>query len=127
MSETEINKLLRGFDQNGDGTIDLKEFMTIIESGSKKDIIHKALIQRSGIRKSFRKYDTDGNGLITRDEFRKVVEDKYQARLNPKQIDELLKLADVNKDGRIDYEEFVKSFTYMPVTTRPENCVWKKA
>ena len=117
MSETEINRLLKSFDQNGDGTIDIVEFMQIIEGGNKRDIIHKALIQRSGIRKSFEKYDKDGNGMITRDEFRKVVEDKYQAKLNPGQIDKLMQQADFNKDGRLDYEEFVRSFTYMPVTT----------
>ena len=117
MSDTEINRLLKTFDQNGDGTIDIAEFMEIIEGGSKRDIIHKALIQRSGIRKSFEKYDTDGNGMITRDEFRKVVEDKYQAKLSTGQIEQLMKQADFNKDGRLDYEEFVRSFTYMPVTT----------
>ena len=116
MSETEINKLLRSFDQNGDGTIDIKEFMEIIEGGSKRDIIHKALIQRSGIRKSFKKYDSDGNGLITRDEFRKVVEDKYQARLRADQIDQMMLNVDKNKDGTIDYEEFYKAFRYFPVT-----------
>ena len=117
MSETEINKLLRQFDKNGDGTIDLKEFLAFIESGNKRDVIQKALIQRAGIRKSFQKYDTDGNGAITRDEFRRLVEDKYQAKLTSIQIDELMRQADVNKDGRINYEEFYKAFTYMPVKT----------
>jgi calmodulin len=117
MSETEINRLCKSFDIDGDGKIDIPEFLQIIQAGGKRDIIHKALIQRSGIRKSFEKYDKDGNGLITRDEFRKVVEDKYQAKLNSAQIDDLMRQADFNQDGRLDYEEFVKSFTYMPVTS----------
>ena len=116
MSEKDIKKLLTDFDQNGDGTIDIQEFLNMIQSGTKRDAIHKALIQRSGIRKAFNKYDKDGNGFITRDEFRRVVEDKYQAKLTAKQVDALMIQADTNKDGRIDYEEFLRAFTYFPVT-----------
>ena len=90
MSEKDIKKLLTDFDQNGDGTIDIQEFLNMIQSGTKRDAIHKALIQRSGIRKAFNKYDKDGNGFITRDEFRRVVEDKYQAKLTAKQVDALM-------------------------------------
>lgn len=116
MSETEINRLLKQFDQNGDGTIDLEEFLQHISQGTKRDVIQKALIQRNGIRQLFNKYDKDGNGKITRDEFRKIAEDKFQAKLTPKQIDDLMKQADYNNDGTLDYEEYVKAFSYMPVT-----------
>ena len=114
MTDKDIKKLLNDFDQNGDGTVDLHEFMTMIHSGNKRDCIQKALIQRSGIRKAFEKYDRDGNGIITRDEFKKVVEDKYQAELSSNQVDALMVQADINKDGRIDYEEFLRAFTYFP-------------
>ena len=114
MSEKDIKKTISDFDKNGDGTVDAQEFLDTIKGGSQRDAIHKALIQRSGIRKNFSKYDRDGNGYITRDEFRKVVEDKYQTKLTSKQVDELMIAADRNKDGKIDYDEFLRSFTYMP-------------
>ena len=107
---------LKIIDQNGDGTIDLDEFLQHITAGTKRDVIQKALIQRNGIRQLFNKYDKDGNGKITRDEFRKIAEDKFQAKLTPKQIDDLMKQADYNNDGTLDYEEYVKAFSYMPVT-----------
>ena len=115
MSEREIKRFEAEFDKDGDGTIDLEEFFNMVHGGSERNIIHKALIQRSGIRKIFEKYDRDGNGIITKDEFRRVVEDKYQTRLLPEQVDEMLREADKNNDGVIDYEEFLKSFTYFPV------------
>ena len=87
----------------------------MIQSGTKRDTIHKALVQRSGIRKTFAKYDKDGNGIITRDEFRKVVEDKYQAKMTSSQIDALMTQADIDDNGKIEYEEFLKAFTYFPV------------
>ena len=71
MTERELGKLIKEIDQNGDGNIDVEEFLNMVENGPKRDIICKALIQRAGIRKAFQKYDRDGNGVITRDEFRK--------------------------------------------------------
>ena len=116
MSEKEIKKFEKELDKDGDGTIDVEEFFTMIHTGPRKDLIRKALIQRSGIRKVFQKYDRDGNGIITKDEFRRIVEDRYQAKLLPQQLDVMLIQADTNKDGHIDYEEFLKAFTYFPVT-----------
>ena len=114
MSEREIKKFEKEFDKDGDGTIDIEEFFEMVQNSSERGIIHKALIQRSGIRKIFQKYDKDGNGVITRDEFTRVVEDRFQSRLLPEQVDHILKEADQNGDGVIDYEEFLKSFTYFP-------------
>ena len=112
MSEKQIKKLLKELDQDGDGTIDITEFLDKVGSGSKRDVIHKALVKRSGIRKAFEKYDKDGNGFITSDEFRKVVEDKYGSKLSSKEVKKLMKEADINGDGKIDYGEFLKAFTY---------------
>ena len=112
MSEKEVRTLVKELDRDGDGTIDVAEFLDTVGSGSKRDVIHKALVKRSGIRKAFEKYDKDGNGYITNDEFRKVVEDKYSATLSSKEIKKLMKAADTNGDGKICYEEFLKAFTY---------------
>ena len=115
MTNTEIADLVKKFDKDGDGNIDTGEFLNIITTGEKRNIIKKALVHRHGIREAFQKYDKDGNGVITRDEFRKVVEDKYQARLGTEQVDEIMLNVDKNKDAKIDYEEFYKAFPYFPV------------
>ena len=118
MSEKEIKKLIKELDKDGDGTIDVQEFLDKVGKGAKRDVIHKALVKRSGIRKAFEKYDKDGNGTITRDEFRKVVEDKYSAKISKKEVVKLMNEADTNGDGVIDYEEFLKAFTYF----KPKGC-----
>ena len=114
ITEAGINKMVKDTDLNGDGRIDIDEFLNMMECGEKREIILKALITRHGIRKAFEKYDRDKNGVITRDEFTRVVEDRFQSRLLPEQVDQILREADQNGDGVIDYEEFLKSFTYFP-------------
>jgi len=116
MTEKEVQKFVESIDEDGDGTVDVSEFLHLVEVGSKRDVICKALIQRAGIRKTFKKYDRDGNGCITRDEFRKIVEDKYQTTLMASQVDEMMRQADEDNNGNIDYEEFLKAFSYFPVT-----------
>ena len=117
MSEKDIKNALSDFDQDGDGTVDIEEFLNTIKKSNHREVFHQALIKRAGIRKVFQKYDTDGNGFITRDEFRRVVEDKFHTKLNEIQINELMLAADKNnRDGKIDYDEFMQAFTYFPVT-----------
>ena len=116
MTEKEVQKFVESIDEDGDGTVDVSEFLRLVGVGSKRDVICKALIQRAGIRKTFKKYDRDGNGCITRDEFRKIVEDKYQTTLMASQVDEMMRQADEDNNGNIDYEEFLKAFAYFPVT-----------
>ena len=116
MSNTEIMNLLKKIDNDGDGNIDTREFINLITTGEKRNVIRTALVHRHGIREAFKKYDKDGNGVITRDEFRRVVEDKYQARLRVDQVDQMMQNVDKNGDGQIDYEEFFKAFRYFPVT-----------
>ena len=116
MTEKEIIKMVEQTDQNGDGCVDLEEFLNLIETAEQKKVIHKELIQRSGVRKAFEKYDKDGSGTITRDEFRKVVEDKYQTTMRANQIDKLMEQADKDNSGNISYDEFLAAFSYFPVS-----------
>ena len=115
LSSRDIKEILHEFDKNEDGVVDMQEFESTLHGKANRDAIQKALVQRSGIRKTFKQFDKDGNGFITRDEFRKVVEAKYQARFSSNAVDKLMVNADKNGDGRIDFEEFAQSFSYIPV------------
>ena len=116
MTNKEISKLMKEVDQNGDGRIDLTEFFTVIQSAERRDVIFKELIKRSGIRETFQKYDRDENGVITTDEFKKMMSDKYPGKFKPDEIVALMNKADCDGSGEINYEEFLKSFAYFPVT-----------
>ena len=51
---------------------------------------------------AFATFDKDGNGFISADEFKQVYSD-----MSEHEILEMIKLADSNNDGRINYKEFV--------------------
>ncbi|KAH8317243.1 hypothetical protein KR074_007078, partial [Drosophila pseudoananassae] len=52
---------------------------------------------------AFRVFDRDGNGFITRDELQTAME-MIGEPLNEAQLEQLLAIADLDQDGRINYE-----------------------
>ena len=117
MTDNEITKLVNDTDQDGDGIVSVEEFIKMIEienirgRSNKREMIHKALIQRASVRKAFEQYDTDGSGTISKDEFQTILEHRYMSALSAEQVDELMNEADKDGSGLIDYEEFLNAFT----------------
>ncbi|XP_018783216.1 PREDICTED: calcium-binding protein E63-1 isoform X3 [Bactrocera latifrons] len=56
---------------------------------------------------AFRVFDRDGNGFITRDELQTAME-MIGEPLSETQLTQLLAIADLDQDGRINYEEFTR-------------------
>lgn len=54
-----------------------------------------------------RSFDRDGNGLISAAGLRQVV-NSLSENLTDKEVDEIVREADVDGDGIINYEEFVR-------------------
>lgn len=52
-------------------------------------------------------FDRDGNGYITRDELQIAME-MMQENVTETQVNEMLQLADLDKDGKINYEGELK-------------------
>lgn len=57
------------------------------------------------IKEAFRFFDRDGNGYITAYEFRQVMANIGE-RLNGPEIEFMIREADADGDGQINYEEF---------------------
>jgi len=56
---------------------------------------------------AFRVFDRDGSGLINANEIRHVMSNLGE-KITDEELDEMLGEADVDDDGKVDYEEFVK-------------------
>ncbi|KAF1331731.1 Serine/threonine-protein phosphatase, partial [Globisporangium splendens] len=75
-------------------------------------LICKKLYRAMGagnIEQAFKVFDTDANNFIEYDEFMETLK-KMDTGLSDQQIFELMRTADTNDDGRIDFTEFVQRF-----------------
>ena len=111
MSLKEIKTLINGVEK--DGKVDTDELLKKVGRGPKREVMNRAFTQRKILRKQFDGYDKDQKGYITRDEFRKVLENKVSSSITPEEVDKMMEDADKDGDGQIDYEEFLKAFSYM--------------
>jgi Ca2+-binding EF-hand superfamily protein len=110
MTPEDVNHLMTEFDIDGSGTINVCEFLILMSKRKNRKMIHRAIILRTSIRKAFKEMDLDGNGFITRKEFKCVMK-KQSAKYTEAQMNAMIKEADTNGDGKIDYDEFVVGMT----------------
>jgi calmodulin len=98
--ESEIQEILRDFD-TGNGTIDFPEFLTIMANKIKDIDTEEELIS------AFKTFDKNGKGTISMKEFRRVCTTLGE-KVTDGEIDELIKVMDIDPDSDIDYYDFVK-------------------
>ncbi|XP_031100602.1 calmodulin-3-like [Ipomoea triloba] len=101
VTEAELKEMIRGVDDDGSGTVDFNEFVGLMSKKLKDNEAEEEF------KAAFRIFDKDHNGLISPDELRQVMKNLGQ-RLTDKEVEEMIKEADVDNDGQIDYHEFVK-------------------
>ncbi len=63
------------------------------------------------LRAAFQVFDTDQSGTITLDELKNAIE-LLGEDVTHQELEEWLKLADVDCDGQIDYDEFIRIIMY---------------
>lgn len=85
---------------DADGTIDFPEFLTMMARKMKDTDSEEE------IREAFRVFDKDGNGFISAAELRHIMTNLGE-KLPDVEVDEMLREADIDGDGQVNYEEFV--------------------
>merc|ERR1712224_780976 len=95
----------RGHDQqvdaDGNGTIDFPEFLTMMARKMKDTDSEEEILE------AFKVFDKDGNGFISAAELRHIMTNLGE-KLTDEEVDEMIREADIDGDGQINYEEFVK-------------------
>jgi len=81
----------------GNGTIDFEEFLHMMLKKMKDTDSEEE------IREAFRVFDKDGNGFISADELRHVMTSLGE-KLTDEEVDEMIREADIDGDGQINYE-----------------------
>lgn len=101
----EVEKIMGDLDTNHNGKIEYEEFV-ILMSKHLKDPVDV----EQEMRDAFAVFDRDGNHFIDAGEIRYVMKNIGE-KLTDAQVDEIFRRADLNGDGKLDYEEFVKLMT----------------
>jgi Ca2+-binding EF-hand superfamily protein len=65
---------------------------------------------RRNMEQIFRRFDSNKNGKITYESFQKTVNQFFGINLSPKQAQMVFKVLDIDGDGVVDRQEFVKAF-----------------
>lgn len=92
-------------DSNSDEEIHYSDFLAAMLN-TQQIAIHDSLLKQG-----FQKFDVDSSGFITVDNMIDVMGSAYQAE----EVKDLMKEADLVKDGRISYPEFVAYITDTPL------------
>lgn len=114
-TEAELHDMINEVDSDGNGTIDFPEFLTMMARKMQDTDTEEE------IREAFKVFDKvisntisqisyflqDGNGFISAAELRHVMTNLGE-KLTDEEVDEMIREADVDGDGQINYEEFVK-------------------
>ncbi|KXJ81383.1 hypothetical protein RP20_CCG020128 [Aedes albopictus] len=85
------------------GTIDFPEFLTMMARKMKDTDSEEE------IREAFRVFDKDGNGFISAAELRHVMTNLGE-KLTDEEVDEMIREADIDGDGQVNYEARGASF-----------------
>ncbi|XP_052071036.1 calmodulin-A-like isoform X1 [Mytilus californianus] len=100
-TEAELQDMINEVDADGNGTIDFEEFLLMMARKMKDTDSEEEL------REAFRVFDKDGNGFISAAELRHVMTNLGE-KLTDEEVDEMIKEADLDGDGLVNYEDFME-------------------
>nr|AAV73912.1 calmodulin-like protein [Pinctada fucata] len=100
-NEQELQDLVEEIDTDGNGEVDFNEFLAMM---AKK---MKDTDSEEEIREAFRVFDRDDKGFITASELKHIMTTLGE-KMDDEEAEEMVAAADIDGDGEINYEEFVK-------------------
>ncbi|XP_036132821.1 calmodulin-like [Molossus molossus] len=100
-SEAELKELIARVDTDGDGAINFQEFLAEMVKRM------KSWSGELDMKEVFQAFDLNGDGHITLDELKQAMAQVGQ-KLSQEELEAMIREADVDKDGRVNYEEFLQ-------------------
>ncbi|KAM9780209.1 calcium-binding protein 5b [Neosynchiropus ocellatus] len=105
-TEMELIELSQNINMNLGGRVDFEDFVDLM---TPKLLAETAgMIGLKELKEAFREFDIDGDGSITSDELRQAMMKLLGQQTCQSEIEAVVKEADNNGDGTVDFEEFVK-------------------
>lgn len=103
-TKEELDELIKLYDKDESGTIDLEEFMDLMNNKLKEQQEGQELLE------TFQIFDKDADGSITAEDLKYVIK-AVDEELDEYLINELIEQGDLDQDGKINYHEFVRIMT----------------
>ncbi|GIL42840.1 hypothetical protein Vafri_696 [Volvox africanus] len=100
-TEEEICLMMTEVDKDGSGYVDFGEFVGLMTRQP------SPVDPEEDLRKAFRMFDRDGNGQINAAELKHIMTNIGET-LTEEQVDDMIQEADIDQDGMINYEEFIR-------------------
>lgn len=101
-TKAEVQHLMQELDTNGNGKIEYEEFEKYMSDHYKS--VEEA---NSSMMEAFKLFDKDGSGKIDADELKEAMM-RLGDKLSKEEAEDMIKTADLDKDGKIDYIEFIR-------------------
>jgi calcium-binding protein CML len=106
-SADELDALIQRADVNSNGLVEFSEFVALV---APELIDDRSPYSEDQLRRLFEIFDRDGNGFITAAELAHSMA-KLGHALTAKELTGMIKEADTDGDGRIDFKEFSRAIT----------------
>ncbi|XWS13737.1 hypothetical protein CRYUN_Cryun36dG0063700 [Craigia yunnanensis] len=103
-TEEELRDMISEVDADGNGAIEFAEFLNLMANKMKETDAEDEL------KEAFKVFDKDQNGYISANELRHVMINLGE-KLSDEEVEQMIKEADLDGDGQVNYEEFVKMMT----------------
>ncbi|KAL3874261.1 hypothetical protein ACJMK2_037301 [Sinanodonta woodiana] len=99
-TDDELCDMIHEVDVDGSGSVDFTEFLNLMATKTKDSD------KETELRNAFKLFDKDGNGFISAIELRHVMTSLGE-KLSAEEIDDMMREADIDGDGTVNYEAFV--------------------
>ena len=101
-SDEEIKEIIMELELEGNDEINFENFVSIV---NRRD---KDVDNEEEVIKAFKFFDKEGNGLININELKNIML-SVGKNISEEELNDILKEADIDMDGYINYEEFIRS------------------
>nr|XP_022331962.1 calmodulin-like protein 12 [Crassostrea virginica] len=104
-SDEELREMIAEVDEDGSGEIEFEEFCAMMANR-----INQPIDSPEELIEAFEIFDDEKRGYITMEEFRSVMTTLGE-KLSHSDVDEMVTMTGIGKNGKVKYKEFVKLLT----------------
>lgn len=101
-TQSQIESIITEADTTNTGKLNLEDFISLMASKYRETDTDEKVIN------AFRVFDKDGTGVVSANELRHIMT-TLGDKLTDEEVDEMIREADINGDGYIYYEDFVRT------------------